>query len=82
LLAKVSLNAAPIEFDRKAKLVIGTVPAVDGLALDALRAEHQGTHYVRRGRDGIDLIARTDARTPGRVREVEAGRVPHSWLHS
>lgn len=77
LLAKVSLNAAPIGFDRKAKLVIGTIPTVEGAALDALRAEYQGVHHVRRGRDGIDLIARTAASPRGTLREVEAGRVPH-----
>ncbi|HMV65812.1 MAG TPA: hypothetical protein PKA64_03090, partial [Myxococcota bacterium] len=76
-LAKVSLNAAPVGFDRTVKLAIGTVPLVDGPALDALRAEHLGHHYVRRGRDGVDLVARTESSPPGTQRVVEAGRVPH-----
>lgn len=75
--SQITLNAAPLGFDPKVKLVIGTVPAVSGTELEALRQEHRGVHYVRRGRDGIDLIARTDATPPGTVRKVEAGLVPH-----
>jgi len=55
--AKYRLNALLAHIDDDSKLIVGRVPYEDDKKLEELRSRYGQTHLIKRGRDGVSVVA-------------------------